>query len=165
VFYPTALFARQEKDGYSFWGYERRAGGPTHAEKLDYNWVQENLLDRGYADFVKKLQEQPNQPRHLPKGSAEKFVEDLGVVASKSGSGVRTDGLTRSVVPSVHFQGDQPYCTSFAVASALRHVRLDGLATFILEQKERLLRQCPCCVASVKTRHCPTARAGRRRLE
>ena len=50
-----------------------------------------------------------------------------------------TEVLTEPLVPSVYFQGDQPYCTSFAVASALRHVGLDGLANFILEQKERLL--------------------------
>jgi hypothetical protein len=125
----------------TFFGLPR---GASKYEKLEPAWVVENFTKKGYGSFTDKLREGGRKRLHggkalrVPKGSSAGGV-DLVEVSDSCVGGPVTLGFNGSLGPSVHFQGDKPYCASYGPASALRHVGFGHLADHLIDCADEIL--------------------------
>ena len=122
---PTAAAAAGQKPIHKAWAEKLKKGFAYHGlakdspkwEKLKPAWVAANFE----ATFLEKLRSRPGEPLCIPKGCAEESVPAAGGVTDPRG-GIGGSGFTFVVVPSVTFQGNNPFCASYGLSSGLRHI-------------------------------------------
>ena len=90
-------------------------------EKLPAKWVEENFEEKGFGWFLQELRSNGGKALVVPAGRAAAGGALGGVPDGGSGELGSPPPLTIAVVPGVVHQGDQPYCASYGLASALRH--------------------------------------------
>ena len=99
------------------WAYHGLARDAPKWEKLEKAWMEANF---GPA-FMANLQKAGGVPLPMPKVCAEGGVSTVGGVSEKHNN-PGGSGLAGRIVPSVTCQEDNPFCASYGLASALRHV-------------------------------------------
>ena len=129
------IFAKKCGRGFAFWGLPRRG---SKYEKLDSDWVTENFSSKGFGSFIDQLKAVPGERKHVPNGSSARTVDLVEVSDSRVGCSVAS-GSDGSLGPSVHFQGDKPFCVSYGSASALRFVGFHQLADHLIDRADEIV--------------------------